>query len=185
MNLMTIRLCNSTRKLRGFTMIELIVTMSVAAILVAIAAPAFVSSAQGARRRAEVSDLVVALTSARSEAVKQNTSTGVSVTANGTWGQGWTVCCTLAGAQVTSARALDSRSSMTAVQVTNTPVSITFIGSGTQLKATLGTLLFTFCDARGAAAASAVEVNPSGQIAGGAKPGFRVDQTTALTCGGG
>jgi type IV fimbrial biogenesis protein FimT len=185
MNLMIIQPRNSTRKLRGFTMIELIITMSVAAILVAIAAPAFVSSAQGARRRAEVGDLVVALTSARSEAVKQNTATGVSVTANGSWGQGWTVCCTLAGAQVTSARALDSRSSMSAVQVTTTPVSITFIGSGAQLKATLGTLLFTFCDARGAAAASAVEVNPSGQIQGGAKPGFRADQTTPLTCGGG
>lgn len=184
MNLKTSPHCKSARKLRGFTMIELIVTMSVAAILVGIAAPAFVSSAQGARRRAEVSDLVVALTWARSEAVKQNSVTGVTVTANGTWGQGWAVCCTLAGAQVTSARALDSRSSLTAVQAATAPLSVTFIGSGAQLKPT-GTLLFTFCDARGATAASAVEVNPSGQIQGGSKPGFRVDQTTPLTCGGG
>jgi prepilin-type N-terminal cleavage/methylation domain-containing protein len=100
MNLNSIQSCNPARMPRGFTVIELAVTMSVAAILVGIAVPGFVSMGQSQRRVAEVSDLVVALNYARSEAVKQNTSTGVSVTANGSWGNGWTVCCTLSGTQV-------------------------------------------------------------------------------------
>jgi type IV fimbrial biogenesis protein FimT len=169
---------------RGFTIIELVVTMSVAAVLVGLAVPGFVAMAQGERRVAEVSDLVLALNYARSEAVKQNTSTGVSVTANGTWGNGWTVCCTLSGGQIAALPALDPRATLTVKLGTTTPLAVTFIGSGAQLTPT-GTVVFTFCDSRGAAAASAVEVNPSGHIQGGAKPGFRVDQVTALTCGAG
>jgi type IV fimbrial biogenesis protein FimT len=184
MNPNPIQSCNPARTPRGFTVIELVVTISVAAILAGIAVPGFVSMGQGQRRVAEVSDLVLALNYARSEAVKQNTSTGVSVTASGSWGNGWTVCCTLAGAQVASASALDSRASLTVMQGTTAPLAVTFAGSGAQLSPT-GTVIFTFCDSRGAGAASAVEVNPSGHIQGGAKPGYRVDQVTALMCVGG
>ena len=44
------------RELRGFTVIELAVTMSVAAILVGVAVPGFVSMGQSQRRVAEVSE---------------------------------------------------------------------------------------------------------------------------------
>ncbi len=91
-------------------MIELVVTMSVVGILAAIAVPSFVAIAQGERRLGEVNDLVLALNYARSEAVKQNTSTGVNVIANGGWGGGWSVCCTSPGATIDPLPALDSRS---------------------------------------------------------------------------
>jgi hypothetical protein len=89
----------------------------------------------------------------------------------------------LAGSQVSSAAALDSRASLSAALAASAPLAVTFVGSGAQLSPT-GTVVFTFCDARGAAAASDVEVNPSGHIQGSSKAGYRVDQVTALTCPG-
>jgi type IV fimbrial biogenesis protein FimT len=166
---------------RGFTMIELIVTMSVAAILAAIAVPGFVAISQGERRIAEVNDMVLALNYARSEAVKQNSPTGVSVTANGSWAGGWNVCCSSTGTSVNTLPAIDSRSTLTANLAGTAPVTVTFDSSGAQVPSS-GTLIFTFCDSRGAASATAVEVNPRGHIQSGGKAGFRVDQATALAC---
>jgi prepilin-type N-terminal cleavage/methylation domain-containing protein len=165
----------------GFTMIELIVTMSVVAILTAIAIPSFVAISQGERRIAEVNDMVLALNYARSEAVKQNSPTGVSVTANGSWAGGWNVCCSSTGTAVNTLPAIDSRSTLSANLAGTAPVVVTFDSSGAQLPST-GTVLFTFCDSRGAASATAVEVNPRGHIQSGGKAGFRVDQATALAC---
>ena len=180
MNLMTPP-CNPIRKLRGFTMIELIVTVSVAAILAAIAVPSFVAMAQNQRRVAEVMDLVQALNNARSEATKQNSVAGVSVTANGSWGNGYSVCCTSANASVETIAPIDSRSTLTADLAGTAPASVTFASNGAQTQST-GTVVFTFCDRRGSTAATAVEVNPLGHIQTGFKAGFRVDQTTALVC---
>jgi prepilin-type N-terminal cleavage/methylation domain-containing protein len=165
----------------GFTMIELIVTMSVVAILAAIAIPSFVAISQGERRIAEVNDMVLALNYARSEAVKQNSPTGVSVTANGSWAGGWNVCCSSTGTSVNTLPAIDSRSTLTANLAGTAPVTVTFDSSGAQVPSS-GTLIFTFCDSRGAASATAVEVNPRGHIQSGGKAGFRVDQATALAC---
>jgi prepilin-type N-terminal cleavage/methylation domain-containing protein len=165
----------------GFTMIELIVTMSVVAILGAIAIPSFVAISQGERRIAEVNDMVLALNYARSEAVKQNSPTGVSVTANGSWAGGWNVCCSSTGTSVNTLPAIDSRSTLTANLAGTAPVTVTFDSSGAQVPSS-GTLIFTFCDSRGAASATAVEVNPRGHIQSGGKAGFRVDQATALAC---
>ena len=165
----------------GFTMIELIVTMSVVAILTAIAIPSFVAISQGERRIAEVNDMVLALNYARSEAVKQNSPTGVSVTANGSWAGGWNVCCSRTGTSVNTLPAIDSRSTLSANLAGTAPVAVTFDSSGAQLPST-GTVLFTFCDSRGAPSATAVEVNPRGHIQSGGKAGFRVDQATALAC---
>jgi type IV fimbrial biogenesis protein FimT len=170
--------------MRGFTLIELIVTMTVAAILIALAVPGMNSLAQSNRRSAEVSDLVLALNYARSEAIKQNTTTGVSIAAVGnSWASGWNVCCTSTGAVIDALPSIESRSTLSAnvngVAVTH----ISFNGSGTQINPA-GTVLFTVCDARGAAFATAVEVNTLGHIQTGSVPGFRVDTTTALTCPG-
>jgi type IV fimbrial biogenesis protein FimT len=165
----------------GFTLIELLVTMSVAAMLAAIAIPSFKTMAQGQRRVAEVNELVLALNYARSEAVKQDSTAGVSVTANGSWQGGWSVCCTSSGATVTSVAALDPRTQLTAAVGMATPAAVTFSGNGAQVTAP-GTVLFTFCDDRGPSAATAVEVAPQGKIQTGGLPGYRVDQTTGLVC---
>jgi type IV fimbrial biogenesis protein FimT len=58
----------------GFTVIELLVTISVASILLAVAVPAFTQLAVNARLTTQANDVVAALNLARSEAIKRNTS---------------------------------------------------------------------------------------------------------------
>ena len=72
----------------GFTLIELIVTVSIAAILAAVAAPSFTRFIDESRDRAVVQQLVKALVTARSEAVVR----GMPITLaaiEGNWAKGW------------------------------------------------------------------------------------------------
>jgi len=80
----------STSRAHGFTLIELIVTMSLVAILATLAAPMFTDTLASNRTRAAAYSLVSALSYARSEAVKRNAT--VSVTPTGaTWQDGWEI----------------------------------------------------------------------------------------------
>jgi len=81
---------------RGFTMIELLVTLSIAAIMVTLAVPSFQSFLQQSRLTGHTNDLVLELASARSEAVKRGANVTVCAssdlaTCTGTWQQGWIV----------------------------------------------------------------------------------------------
>ena len=63
----------------GFTVIELVVTMTVAAILVAVGVPAMSSFIQNGRSSNEAASMVLMLTFARNEALKRDVATGVTV----------------------------------------------------------------------------------------------------------
>lgn len=77
-------------RVAGFTLIELITTVMISAILLAAATPFFRDFVLGQRIRAAASDLASSLVYARSEAVKRNT--GVTIApATGGWQNGWTV----------------------------------------------------------------------------------------------
>lgn len=88
---------------RGFTLIELMVTISVAAILLAIAVPSFANIAAISQLRSVSTELSAHSYLARSEAIKRNTAVRLCASASGTacedvsWVQGWVV---LAGADV-------------------------------------------------------------------------------------
>lgn len=75
---------------KGFTIIELLVTIAIAGILVAVAMPSFTSSIKSNRLTAINNDLVSALNLARSEAVKRNQQVVVRRDAAG-WDDGWQV----------------------------------------------------------------------------------------------
>jgi len=64
-------------RLGGFTMVELIVTLAVAALLVALAIPNLRTAIQNNRIRANTNDFISDMTYARSEALKRGTNIGI------------------------------------------------------------------------------------------------------------
>ncbi|MFW0756175.1 GspH/FimT family pseudopilin [Pseudomonas sp. H11T01] len=70
-------------RVKGFTLIELMVTLAVFVILVTIAIPAFTRSVQSAKADTEVSDLVRGLNYARLEAIDRGITTRLRPTAGG------------------------------------------------------------------------------------------------------
>jgi len=85
-------------RLRGFTLIELMVTIALAAILMSVAAPSMTKMIGANRVQTEVSSFVNDLQFARSEAIKEGqpvtacpSSNGTSCLAANTWQAGWIV----------------------------------------------------------------------------------------------
>ena len=79
-----------TQRGRGFTLVELMITLTMVAFLSVIALPSFTKMIKNNRLTTKANDFILVLNLARSEAVKRGTS--VTLTANGgNWGTGWTV----------------------------------------------------------------------------------------------
>lgn len=85
---------------RGFTLIELMVTIAVMAILLGIAVPSFTNAVLGSKLGSYANNFVASVNMARSEAIKRNirvtlcaTADGSSCAASGGWDQGWIVKC--------------------------------------------------------------------------------------------
>lgn len=82
----------------GFTLIEVMVVIGIAAILLSIAVPSFVSTTQRFRTLGEINSFSHDLQFARTEAIKQGVSVSVCASADGatclkanTWHAGWIV----------------------------------------------------------------------------------------------
>lgn len=77
-------------KSRGFTLMEMLITIAIVAILIGVALPSFRESMVRATVTQTGNDLVVDLNSARAEAVKRGLNTAV-VAKLGSWSRGWEV----------------------------------------------------------------------------------------------
>lgn len=86
------------RRNHGFTLIELMVTLAVLAVVLTIAAPSFQEMIDRNRARSTADGLVTALVTARTEAVSRNEVVTLCPSANGTscttgasvdWQNGW------------------------------------------------------------------------------------------------
>ena len=82
---------------RGFTVIELLVTITIMAILLAVAVPSFRDSSVSSQLRSASNNLIASARFARSEAIKRNASVTLCVSSDGQtcgtggWQQGWIV----------------------------------------------------------------------------------------------
>jgi type IV fimbrial biogenesis protein FimT len=83
---------------RGLTMIELMLTVVIFAVLMAIAIPSFNNASLGSRLSAAANNLLASVQLARSEAIKRNTAAtlcasadGATCAGSGGWEQGWII----------------------------------------------------------------------------------------------
>src|SRR3990172_12133014 len=77
-------------KQTGFTIIELMLTIAIAGILMAVALPNYSNMTKNNCLTTSVNSLVATLQRARSEAIKARTDVTITA-AGGNWGSGWSV----------------------------------------------------------------------------------------------
>lgn len=107
---------------RGFTLVELMVTISVLAIIMALAVPSFRQLLEAQRMRAAAFDIVADLVLARSEALKRGTTVTLAP-ATGGWANGWSV--SVGTEEIGKKNRVGNGVAFTAA-----PSSVTFNGSG-------------------------------------------------------
>jgi len=159
---------------RGFTLIELMVTVGVVAILAAVAIPSFSSMIQNGRQSSVYNGLISELNYARSEAVKRSTSVVVCARADDTscattaqWDDGWLVFVDTnrdgtigAGEDILRVgESVSDKQTVIAEAFSNT-AAVTYLGRGN----TDSIGHFVICDDRGAEYAKAVNIVLTGAI---------------------
>jgi type IV fimbrial biogenesis protein FimT len=102
----------------GFTLIELMITISIMVILLTVAVPSFREFVQSQRVKTTSFDLFSAITYARSEALKRNGDVTLSA-ATGGWGNGWSISA--GSSTLRTQSAIDS-----SVAITASATSITY-----------------------------------------------------------
>lgn len=105
------------RSAQGFTLIELMITLSILVILLTVAVPSFREFVQSQRVKTTSFDLFAAITYARSEALKRNGDVTLSA-ATGGWGNGWSISA--GGTTLRSQSAIDASVAITSAATTLT-----------------------------------------------------------------
>lgn len=78
-------------RLKGFTLIELMVTLSIAAVLLTVAAPSFSTFQRNAQLTSFANTVVATLNAARGEAIKRGRNALLVPSDNTSWSSGWVV----------------------------------------------------------------------------------------------
>lgn len=141
------------RASRGLTLIELMVTIAVATILLAAAAPSFQKLVAAQRMRAASYELLSHLVLARSEALKRSAPVEVRPLTGG-WRAGWQVIATGV------AEPLARHDGIGDVQVTTAPASVVFDLNGRVADA-VDTVRIGLSD--GATRARCISLDPMGR----------------------
>ncbi len=110
------------RRSAGFTMAELLVTVSIAAILAVVAVPSFSRLTASQRTKALASELRAALLDTRSEALRLNQPVTLSAKAGG-----WNAGCQILDV---NGAVLEDRGPAPGVSVTPAPATVTYNPSG-------------------------------------------------------
>jgi type IV fimbrial biogenesis protein FimT len=141
---------------RGFTMIELLVTLSIAVIMLTVAVPSFQSLLLQSRLTSHTNELVLGMAYAKSEAVKRGVSVSVCAssdasTCSGTWQNGWIV-------RTNDGQVLQVQTAYTGSICANA-TSIVFLNSGFPSAA----ITFRLYDSRGTASGRTITVSALGR----------------------
>ena len=164
------------RTARGFTIIELMITLVVAGILLAIAAPSFTNIIQNSQLTTDINQLSADLNLARSEAIKRGSpvtlcksddfDSSPSCVSGANWHDGWIVFDDLdADANIdageTIIRVFNSVTAGNTLVFATGVDDILYNPSGF---ATNDNGTFRLCDDRGINSARGLVITPSGQI---------------------
>ena len=137
----------------GFTLIELMVVLSIMAILAGLAAPSMSKLVATQRLRSAAGDMHLTLVKARSEAVKRNKDVTVSPEA-GSWAAGWSILDPDGGATP-----LDVRGPTSSVTVTTSATSVIYRATG---RASAAVPQFVFSSSR-TDVVRCISADPSGR----------------------
>lgn len=159
-----------TRRVAGFTLFELLMTLIVAAVLLAIVVPNLSSFVNSSRLRATQSEFVSALTLARSEATKLGRDVAVSArgdVAGSEFLGGWLVCsdtdrdgiCEAGEPVIREYAALGGQMRFFAKLGANAATSAAFNSRGFL---TTGALTFVICGPSGTKRGYAIRLEPVG-----------------------
>ena len=109
-------------QLRGFTLIEILVAIAIIGILSSLAAPSLSRLMADQRAKSAATNLYVALSVTRSEAIKHNSSVTLAPK-SGSWQNGWQVQDPEGGAALLDANA-------TGVPISGGPASVIYNSAG-------------------------------------------------------
>jgi type IV fimbrial biogenesis protein FimT len=171
---------------RGFTLIELMVTVAVAAILVSIAAPSFQTFFNRNRIATVTNDYITAINYARSEAIKGGaittlcmSSSGSACTGNSGWSNGWIIWVDRNGDGVMNTGVVSELTRAHGpinagnVAIGGTKTSFSFNGQGA-LTTTTGGDTFNICTPSDLTLSNSISVDPSGHLRRVAKPALAI-----------
>ena len=130
------------KKLRAFTLIELMITIAVGGILVSLAVPSFQNIIRENRLATQANELIGSLNLARSEAIRRGINVTVTPNAGG-WNSGWVIATTNpADNSAVTVRIFEALNS--SLSFTGGAGAYTFLPSG--FKSDLATPVHTLCD---------------------------------------
>lgn len=180
---------NINRYRTGFTLVELIITLTIAGILMALAIPAMKAFILDQRLTTQANDFIADLSLSRSEAIRRASNVVIckqggsvsspSCSTSAAWSAGWVVFVDADsnGALASNEsvlrirQSLDGNNTLNAISGTNSIVfantGLTTLSSGTEIAMRL-------CDSRGASKAVTVWVNFTGRA--------RTDRATVSSC---
>ncbi|MEO8459861.1 MAG: GspH/FimT family pseudopilin [Dokdonella sp.] len=159
---------NSARRLHGFTLVELVVAVSIVAILAALALPSFREMSVRMTITSNANDLVGALNLARTEAVKRGYPVNVVATSSN-WKNGWSVTppSVIPALTLQSHPAVATNYKVLGAQGATASTAISFNATGNVANSSNASYYFSVCRptfANDQTQGRVIEVKPNGSI---------------------
>lgn len=142
---------------RGFTLIELIVTVAIAGILLSVALPNLSSFTAEMRAKNTAFEFVGDIMTARSEALKRNEAVLIQAK-SASWANGWQVVSSSSAEVIRDRKALPSGMTLTP---TNAATAVTFDPTG-QVNGLTSTLKFEIAASDSSARPRCIVMTPTG-----------------------